>query len=64
QFGGSMFEIVTKEKKRCTVKKITQNAKGVIFEYENEMVFLEHEKIEYINGNFQSTNSKTYLKKS
>ena len=58
-----MFEVITKTNNRYTVEKIKHTATGIIFEYNGDMVFLQHENIASVNGNFNPVSAKIYLKK-
>jgi len=57
-----MYLILTKDNRRYTVEAIKHKENGIIFEYNNEMVFLDSSKIKVIDGNYKPVNAKTYRK--
>ncbi len=59
-----MFQIITKNDCRYVVESIKHKGEGIIFEYNNEFVFLESKNIKVIEGNYQKAYAKTYLKNS
>ncbi|MBN2546010.1 MAG: hypothetical protein JXB50_09440 [Spirochaetes bacterium] len=59
-----MYQIITKNDCRYIVDSIKHKEKGIIFEYNNEFVFLESKNIKVIEGNYQRSCVKTYLKNS
>jgi hypothetical protein len=59
--GGYMFLIITKDNKRYTVEKVKHKADGIVFEYNNELIFIENKNVKEIDANFKSTNAKTFI---
>ncbi len=58
-----MFLIITKENQRYTVEKVKHQANGIVFEYNNELVFIENNKIKEIDANYKMANAKNYRNK-
>jgi len=57
-----MYQIITKNGCRYIVESIKHKENGIIFEYDNEFVFLESKNIKVIEGNYQKSNARTDLK--
>lgn len=57
-----MFLILTKDNQRYTVESIKNKENGIMFEYNNEMVYLSHSKIKEIDAGFNPVSAKGYVK--
>lgn len=57
-----MFLILTKDSKRYTVESFKHQGDGIIFEYNDEMVYLDNKNIKVIDGSYKSANAKAYRK--
>jgi len=59
---GKMVKIITKTNNQYIIDTIQHKSNGVIFNFLNDMVFLNHSEIKSIDLGYAKVSAKTYIK--